>query len=255
MEQTCGWISEGAKSWASAKGLEVLKMTHRAGACCEGWLTRSSSCCWSSRRKQGWSVRGGECVTAAQPCESSAGGLPIISHRLCSKWLTLTATPPLCFPAPLSPSVDSEPLGWGENKFVALWSRPADQWQGGGRSWGRARKGLRKGKEGFYVTEWKIPRRDRHMPFVIFVFLHPLPPPSLPPPLFHLLFPVSLFVADLNPLSSVSPSGTSDVTNGIWINNNIICRNCLKMNWMALMVVYCGSSSQRSLCSLQRGKF
>lgn len=82
----------------------------------------------------------------------------------------------------LFPSVDSEPLGWGENKFVALWSRPADQWQGGGRSWGRARRGLRRGKEGFYVTEWKIPRRDGHMPLLFLSSYTPLHPfPSLVP--------------------------------------------------------------------------
>lgn len=100
---------------------------------------------------------------------------------------------------PLFASVDSEPLGWGENKFVALWrSRLADQWRGGGRSRWRRRRGLRKRKEGFYVTEWKI-QAETGTCLSYFYTLAPLPLPprssssvSCPCPAF-LLFKSSLF--------------------------------------------------------------
>lgn len=126
-----------------------------------------------SRRIQRWWVCAGR-----QPCESSAEGLPIISKLLCSK--VTDGGWPASLSSSSLPSVHSEPLGWGKSKFVAPWRRPADQWQGGGRSWGR--EWGRDWEEGFYVTEWKIPRRDRHMPLLFLSscapsLLHP-PPPS-----------------------------------------------------------------------------
>lgn len=142
-------------------GKEVFKMTHMAGVCCEGWLMRSSCCLLLEIISQRWWVWMPVSPVRVQQrgCRSS----PTSSAQ--SDWCWL---PRRCSPShsPIFPSVDSDPLGCGENKFVDLWSRTADQWQGGGRSWGRERKGLRKGKEGFYVTEWKIPRRDRHMPLL-----------------------------------------------------------------------------------------
>lgn len=123
-------------------------------------------------------------VTAGLPCESCAERLQIISHLPCPEWLMLAAT--------TLPSVDSEPLGWGESKFVAVWSRPSDQWQGGGRSWGRARRGLGRGKERFLCNGVENTKERQTDAFVIFVFLHPL-----------LSF------------SSVSPSGSSDLMTSI----------------------------------------
>lgn len=62
----------------------------------------------------------------------------------------------------------------------------------------RARKGLRRGKDGILCNGVENTKERRTHVFVIFVSLHPLPPPHLF--LLCLWFPVSLFVADLNPL-------------------------------------------------------
>lgn len=101
-----------------------------------------------------------------------------------------------CSPSPLPsfPSVDSE---WNKNKFVASWSQAADQCEGEGRSWESGKMGLKRGKEGFYVTEWKIPRIDRHMPLLFLVSLRPIPHPHLLP--ICLRFPVSLLGWSSNP--------------------------------------------------------
>lgn len=100
------------------------------------------------------------------------------------KWLMRDC----CHPAAhflLPPPVDSE-NHLDEIKTAALLGRPADQWQGGRRSWQRRRERgglLRSGKEGFLCNgvENTEEKRDRLMPFVIFGPLTPPPSPSPPP--------------------------------------------------------------------------
>lgn len=106
------------------------------------------------------------------------------------KWLMRDC----CHPAAhflLPPPVDSE-NHLDEIKTAALLGRPADQWQGGRRSWQRRRDENTAGRRDFYVTEWKIPkRRETGSCLLLFlVLLHPLPPPRLLP--VCLLFPVAL---------------------------------------------------------------
>lgn len=69
----------------------------------------------------------------------------------------------------------------------------------------RVSRGLSRGKEGFYVMEWKIPRRDRHTDTCLCYFCLLTPTITTIP----LLFRVSSFCS----LSSVSPSGPSSVNN------------------------------------------
>ncbi len=205
------WLNLKISAWTEgweAEGWKVFRITHRVGVCCEGWLMRSS-CCWRvvAPRDDQSEVIG---VSALWEFSREAADHlpPPLLTGSAPKWLMLTATLLLPFLASF-PSADSEPLGWGENKFAALWSRPADQWQGGGRSWGRPRKGLRRGILCNGVENTK--ERQAHA-FVIFVFLR-----SLPPPLFLSCSLSPFCVADLNPLSSVSPSGSSGA-NKCYIN-------------------------------------
>lgn len=156
-----------------------------------------------------WPVSPSPVRVQERDCRSS----PTSSARskLPPKWWMLTAAPLLSFsPASLFPLQweDSEPLGWGENKFVALW-KPTS-WPMTGR-----REELRESEEGIEKREGGIlcngventKERQTHA-FVIFVFLHPLFPTHLL--LRCLLFPVSLFFW-LQIHSSVSPSGSNDV--------------------------------------------
>lgn len=143
-------------------------------------------------------------VNAGQPCESSAERLPIISHLFCSKWLMLTATPLFSFPLSyLSLSGLWSTWMWREQVcgFVEPNSWPMTGWREELRE---REEGIEKREGGILCNRVENTKERQTHAFVIFVFLHPLPPPPV-----HLLFPASLFlVADLNPLTSESPSGS-----------------------------------------------
>lgn len=102
------------------------------------------------------------CVSRVRGCRWSSPSFSPLLKLLRRDWC---GTPS---PLPSFPSVDSE---WNKNKFVASWSQAADQWKGEGRSWENGSTGLKRGKEGFYVTEWKIPRITRHM-LLLFLSLY-----------------------------------------------------------------------------------
>lgn len=191
-------ISTWTERWVSGKDWKVFRITHRVGVCCEGWLMRSSSC---------WRVVGHRddqsgMISVSAPWEFSREAAdhvppPLLAGRA-PKWPMLTATLLLSF-------LGSFPLSHLDEARTSLWLCGADQLTNGREVGGAEGDRGRDWEEGFYVTEWKIPRRDRHMPLL---FLSSYTP-SLPLP--SSLVPcLPFFVADLNPLSSVSPSGSSD---------------------------------------------
>lgn len=158
------------------------KVTHRAAACCGGWPTKSS-CCWRVRGEWGASHRPrirwwwSDSPLGVMGFTTDHLPTPPLPALAAPQWLMLMTVARSSLPCFPQWTLGTEPLGWGESKFGALWNIPSDHWQGGGGA--ECQRG--RGKGGFYITWWKIPRRETDTCFCYFCL--PYIPPS-----FSLLF-------------------------------------------------------------------
>ena len=109
------WLYLWFWRWVPGKCLEVGRVTHRAGVCCEGWPTRSSCC---SRRVVGFRDDG--CVPAVSPVRVQLRGCRSSPNSSARKWLMLAG--PL--PSPLFLQCTLSHL---DEARTSLWLRGGDR--------------------------------------------------------------------------------------------------------------------------------